>query len=321
MKNVIILRDGLSEELSEKVQKAVESYGYACCFFQSQEEAGASDKCEDCEILYGQATRILDKLPNLKLLHLGSAGNDAYINHPYLKEETILSNSSGAFGVSISEHLVMNTLMLLRKMKERVENQNAHEWKKPEEIYSIINSTVGVVGTGDIAQEYVRRIKGFLPKKILGFNRSGVSGCDLFDTVATLSHLDDYLPDIDILGLAVPKTPETNAIINKERLAKMKPTAVLLNVGRGNAVDEDALADALLAHQIAGASLDVFQKEPLAKDSRLWDMDTLIITPHISGNMTLEYTRQRNVEIFLDQLERYCMGKPLINVVDRSKWY
>ena len=320
MKNVVVIENSYDEVLKKKIQKKVEEYGYACCFFASQPEAEQSDCLKDCEILYGQADSILKKLPSLKLLHLNSAGNDRYLDHPDLKEDVILSNASGSFGVSIAEYLIMQTLNLLRDGRMYMHAQKEHRYERPHEIGGIVRSVITVIGTGNIGEEYAKRARAFMPRKIIGVNRSGRVS-EYFDETVAVEKLDEVLPQTDILVLCVPRTEKTTHLISSERLARMKPSAILLNVGRGNAIDEDALMQALNQHQIAGAALDVFQNEPVEKDSGLWDTENLLITPHISGNLTLQYTRERNVEIFLDQLERYCTNKELINVVDCSLGY
>ena len=321
MKHLIVTVDLINEELKEKIREKADSLGYDCHFYDSQKDAENCLYLNECEIVYGQANALLDKLPSLKLLHLNSAGNDPYINHPFLRKETILSNASGAFGVSIAEHLIMCTLILLRDYRMLDGNQSRHVWQKPGEVGSIKNSVVACIGTGDICQEYATRARAFGPKKILGFNRSGRTESPCFDEVYTMDKLDSCLNKIDILVMAVPKTKQTDGLMSRERLAMMKESAILLNVGRGNSLDQDALYDCLSNHQIKGAALDVFAIEPLDPASRLWDLDNLVITPHASGNLNLAYTRQKNVDMFLDQLERFCSGRELINVVDRERWY
>ena len=121
--------------------------------------------------------------------------------------------------------------------------------------------------------------------------------------------------------LALPGTAETEHILNRQRIALLPETAYVVNVGRGSVVDQDALMDALNQNQLAGAALDVFVPEPLPEDHPLWDTKNLIITPHVSGNLTLGYTRDINVEMFCEDLANYAAGRPLNGLVDRKLGY
>ena len=133
--------------------------------------------------------------------------------------------------------------------------------------------------------------------------------------------LDALLPDTDILVLALPATGATKNILSAERIALLPRRAYGVNVGRGSAIDQTALVDALNAGRIAGAALDVFQREPLPENDPAWTAKNLIVTPHISGQMSLGYTRDRNVELFCEDLERYGKGEKPVRLVDRKIGY
>lgn len=156
---------------------------------------------------------------------------------------------------------------------------------------------------------------------IRGVSRSGISKEDVFDEMYKVSDLDKLLPGTDVLAMSLPATAETENILNKERLALLPEGAYVVNVGRGSAVDEDALMEALESGHIAGAALDVFKTEPIPEGSRLWNTTNLLITPHVAGNLTLEVTKDRNVEMFCEDLKNYAAGKPLIHLVDRVRGY
>ena len=133
--------------------------------------------------------------------------------------------------------------------------------------------------------------------------------------------LDELLPETDLLVMSLPDTPETRDILSRERIALLPDGAYVVNVGRGSAVDEDAIADSLESGRLAGAALDVFKAEPLPDDSRLWNTKNLIITPHVAGNLTLEHTLDVNVDLFCENLLNYGKGLPLKNLIDKSKGY
>jgi phosphoglycerate dehydrogenase-like enzyme len=136
-----------------------------------------------------------------------------------------------------------------------------------------------------------------------------------------MDQLEMLLPRADIVALSLPGTSLTDNIINRNTLQLMKPNAVLINVGRGNAVDTDALCDALESGMISGAALDVTDPEPLPKEHPLWNVKNAIITPHISGGFSLPETFNRIVGISADNLEAYMSGKKLKNIVDTTAGY
>ena len=133
-----------------------------------------------------------------------------------------------------------------------------------------------------------------------------------------MEHTDELLPRADVVALVLPHSPGTVQFMNRERLARMKDDAVLLSAGRGTALDQEALAEAMKGGKLWGAALDVTEPEPLPADSPLWDIPNLLITPHVAGGMRLEVTRRSCIQLALDNLRRYQAGEPLQNLVARS---
>lgn len=250
------------------------------------------------------------------------AGVDAYLDDAlYPSPEVMLSNSSGAYGVTIAEHLIMVTLMLLRHAPAYLHHADAHRWGPVMPMRSIIGSTITVLGTGDIGTEFARRAKAMGAKAIRGVRRTKKAADPAFDGVYTHEELDSLLPDTDILVMALPSTADTVGILSRERIALLPETAYVVNVGRGTAIDQSALVEALNAGKLAGAALDVFEKEPIPAGDPVWDAKNLLITPHISGQMSLGYTRDKNVALFCEDLENYAAGRPLKRYVDRKIGY
>ena len=240
----------------------------------------------------------------------------------YHSPEVMLSNSSGAYGVTISEHMVMVTLMLLRQMPAYLDAARAHRWAAPAPVRSIHGCRVTILGTGDLGGNIARRMRGMGAEKIIGLSRSGKAReAGIFDETYPISQLDRLLSDAELLVMALPNTPETVNILNRERIARLPKEAIVINVGRGSALDQAALAEALNTDRIAGAALDVVDPEPLPENDPLWDTKHLILTPHISGNLTLGYTCDRNVELFCEDLANYAAGRPLSHLVDRKRGY
>ena len=259
---------------------------------------------------------------NLKWFCGSFAGVDAYLDESlYPSPEVMLSNSSGAYGVTIAEHIVMVTLMLLRHAPVYCAEQAAGHWGEVMPMRSIIGSTITVVGTGDIGTEFARRAKALGAKSIRGVRRTKKAADPAFDEIHTNDELDGLLPDTDILVLALPATGETKGILSAERIALLPASAYVVNVGRGSAIDQAALIDALNGGRLSGAALDVFAQEPIPAGGPAWTAKNLLITPHISGQMSLGYTRDRNVELFCEDLERYGRGEKPLRLVDRKIGY
>lgn len=274
------------------------------------------------EVIYGHpAPEIVAKATNLKWLCSDFAGIEKYLpDGVFHNPDCILSNSSGAYGPTISEHIIMVLLMLLRRMPEYEADLREQKWTFYSPIRSIIGSHFVLLGTGDIGSNTARRLKA-LGARVTGVCRSGVSEEPAFDRVLPLSELDHVLPTADALVLSLPATRETVGLLTAERIALLPKHAYLVNVGRGSAIDQEALVTALQNRTIAGAALDVMMPEPLPTDHPLWKCPNTILTPHVSGNLSLGLTCELDIAMFLSDLTRYKEGKPLKNFVDRTKGY
>ena len=178
-----------------------------------------------------------------------------------------------------------------------------------------------MLGTGDIGTNFARRAKALGAKTVRGVRRSKKPCDPAFDEVHTLDGLDAVLPQTEILVMALPNTPETVGILSRQRIALLPEGAYVANVGRGSAVDQEALMDALNSGHLAGAALDVMVPEPLPADHPLWSTKNLLLTPHISGNMSLGITQDLDVDLFCEDLENYAAGRPLARLVDEKQGY
>ena len=178
-----------------------------------------------------------------------------------------------------------------------------------------------VLGTGDIGSSFARRVKAMGAKTVVGVSRSGRHVDDAYDAMYTTTQLDQVLPETEILAMALPGTAETEGILSRSRIALLPKEAVVVNVGRGTAIDQDALMEALNAGRLAGAALDVVRPEPLPPEHPLWNTKNLLLTPHLSGFMSLGITRDTAVALFCEDFENYIAGRPLKRLVDRRKGY
>ena len=189
-----------------------------------------------------------------------------------------------------------------------------------EPIRGIIGSHVVLLGCGDIGSNTARRLKA-MGARVTGVCRSGKSEESAYDAVYSNEQLAEVLPTADALVMSLPATPATEKLLSRKLIALLPPQCIVVNVGRGSTVDQEALVEALQENRIAGAALDVLVPEPLPADHPLWEMPNVLITPHISGNMSLGLTCDLAVEMFLRDLNNYAHGQPIINRVDRKLGY
>lgn len=254
----------------------------------------------------------------LKLLQLTTAGTNGYVEN--LPNETILTNATGAYGLAISEHMIAMLLCLMKKLNIYQANQKENIWKDEGKVTSIYGSKVLIIGLGDIGGEFAKRIHSFGGYTI-GVRRLGKDKPDYLNELYDTKHIDSLLPNADIVALSLPSTPETNQLMNRDRLKLMKKGSYLLNVGRGNVIDQDALYDLLSNGFLGGAGIDVTTPEPLPSDNKLWNAPNLIITPHVSGSGHLPETVNRIIDIAIYNISALNSNKPLQNIIDLSTGY
>ncbi|MEX2246787.1 MAG: D-2-hydroxyacid dehydrogenase [Dehalococcoidia bacterium] len=291
---------------------------------------GLHDAFSQAEVVFGfwgaelhQAFTGLGSLgevaPHLKWVQLTSAGADRLLSSGFIEEGIVVTTVSGLHATPIGEYVLAAMLMFAKGAPKSMRAQLRHEWARflPTELRG---KTVGIVGMGHIGAEVARLSKAF-GCRVLASRRSveGPSSGGHADELLPPRELPRLLGESDYVVLCVPLTPETRGLIGEAELRAMRPTAVLVNIARGPVAVEADLIRALREGWIAGAALDVFEKEPLAEDSPLWDMENVIVSPHISGGT--EIYNQRAVEIFVENLRRYLAGEPQRNVVDPVRGY
>jgi len=255
--------------------------------------------------------------PYLKWIHCISAGINHLIPLDWMHKELVLTNNSGIHSKKAGEYGLMSVLMLQNHLPKIITNQKN---KKFVSLFSnpISGKTVVVIGTGALGGSMIKLLAP-LGAKIIGVNKKGnnVEGCS---KVVTTDKIDSVLPEADILYLALPETPETKNLINHERLNLLKSSCGIVNIGRQSAVDYDALCEKLTKNELAGAILDVFEPEPIAVGSKLWDTPNLVITPHVSSDDGESYVKL-TLELFVKNLELFIGNKPLINQIDKKLGY
>ena len=320
--NITVIGNAFDEKHLENIRSTANILKCSVQFCPDQE--AAMPYLPNTDIIFGpsdsQSPDLVKAAPNLKWFASYYAGVDPLMAPGALPRNVLLTNGSGAYGVTIAEHMVMVSLMLMRRMPEYESFVENKEFRSDLKIGSLYGSNILVCGTGDIGRNFARRVRAFCPAKIIGVNRTGHTAPD-FDAVYPISQLDRLLPGADLVALTLPGTRETDDLISRQRIAAMKKTAYLINVGRGNCIDQTALIEALEEGNLAGAALDVFKTEPIPQDDPAWNTRNLLVTPHCSGKMTMQFTRDTLVNTFCENLDRFCKGKPMLHVVNTSLGY
>jgi len=255
--------------------------------------------------------------PNLKWIHVISAGIEHLHPLDWMFDDLVLTNSSGAHTKKAGEYGLMSILMLQNHMTKIITNQKNNSFVS---LFSnpIAGKTVVLVGTGNLGASMAKLVAP-LGVNIIGVNKRGrmTEGCS---KVISIDKIDTVLPDADFLYLAVPETPETKNLISKERLNMLKSTCGIVNIGRQSVMDYDALCKKLIDSEIAGAILDVFTHEPIEKNSKLWSIPNLVITPHVSSDDNGNYVKL-TLDIFIKNLKLFIENKELSNQVDKKLGY
>ncbi len=310
----------LNDARRARIGGAAEKRGFSVRWIDDYKAVKAED-VHSCEVFFGMLPReLLREAKNLRWMQCSFAGVDRYTDPSLYAGDVVMTNASGAYGITISEHMVVTLLMLMRRMPEYHEMQKRREWYCVGEVRSIMNSVITVVGVGDIGSNFAKRVRP-MGAFVRGVRRSEGSKPDCVDEIYTADRLDEAISGADVVALCVPGTDATRKMFDRERMLKMKEGAILLNVGRGSAVDLTALDELLRAGRLGGAAVDVTDPEPLPPEHPLWTAPHALITPHISGNDSLPLTCDMVVDIFLENLELYAQGRPLNHVVNLKQGY
>ncbi len=292
-------------------------------FFDNEEELLKSRECANVEIILGEPDlSTIHSLKNLRWIQMTWAGANKYTSAPDYPKHIVLTSASGAYGCVISEYIVSGLLALTKKLFQYRAQMQQGDWYKLPDDDTLEGKRILILGTGDIGRETAKKLKCFGAYTV-GICRTPGKEVPFFDEMYTTEQLDLQLPGADIVVIALPGTKETAGMFDRERIKRMKPGAILVNVGRGFIVHTEELADALQKGALKGAVLDVTDPEPLRSAHPLRFMENVVLTPHISGIGWGEnlYTRKRILEIFGENLKYDSDNAPKRNVIDFGKGY
>lgn len=277
---------------------------------------------DELEIVVGDVPHsVIMGAPRLRWFQQWGAGADWLLHYPEAVErEFVVTTASGVHAIPISEQIIGMLLMFARGLHRAVRAQTNHTWQHQpaEQLFETAGKTMLLVGVGAIG-ERTAQLAGALGMEVEGIRRNPDQAVAGVKAMYGPDQLRARLPHADVVVLTIPLSTATQGLFGATELKAMKPTAYLINIGRGGTIDEAALVQALSEHWIAGAGLDVFTQEPLPATSPLWAMEQVIMTAHYAG-ATPQY-EERLMAIFLDNLERYRAGTPLHNLVDKRAGY
>src|SRR5690606_30464337 len=273
---------------------------------------------KEAEVIFGNVSMAhLDRSNNLKWLQLISAGIDDYLT---LKDKKInVTTAKGFHSRPMAEHLIFSILYFARNYRTFLTKKNEKEWfRMPDLVGALDGQNVAIIGMGGIGNQLVQCLRPFYVNlEIITLHPDAKRGEDL--QIHGLGDLNDVLARADHIVLALPLTSRSHHILNKDRLLRTKKGVIIYNVSRGSLIDEEALVELLGSGHIGGAALDVFEEEPLPEHSNLWDMDNVLITPHIAGHY--KGLRRDIFKFFKENLRRFMQNQELLNLANFQKGY
>ncbi len=295
-------------------------------FLVPRDRAAAEALLPTADVVYGWVLRAenFHLATRLRWVHTSAAGVGPLLFPALVESEVVLTNGRGLHAVSMAEHALAAILGFARKFHVARDLQQASTWaqeglwQEAPAIAQVDGSTLGIIGLGEVGRALAVRARA-LGMRVLAVRRHPAADPAPADAQWGVERLDDLLAASDWLVLCPPLTPATRGLLSRARLARVKPGALLVNLGRGALVDETALVEALRDGPLAGAALDVFAEEPLPATSPLWAMPNVLVTPHVSG-LGPRYW-ERAVEQFAGNLRRWLADQPLVNVVDKRAGY
>ena len=312
----------LEDATNQKILRAVQSIGGTFLVSPVEREeriAHVDAHIEEAEILYGGwiTDEQWARAHRLRWIQVPWAGvNTLLATIGSDRRGVAITSSSGIMADSVADHTMATIVMLARDLANQIRAQDRHEWKRYEtespKRQILRGKTLGILGFGAIGRSLAIRARAF-GMRVIAMKRTVDSVPAELDAVFTPTDLHSILAESDIVVVALPLTDATRGLIGRDELASMKPGAHFVNIARGGVVDESALIDALQSRSIAGAALDVFEREPLASDSPLWSMENVIVTPHSSG--AFMGFGDASASLFIDNLGRWTRGEELHNVV------
>lgn len=319
MSRIVIRLNKLSDAQKASLRAVIEAKG--------DEAVYVTDMNPDPDILRGAdavignlAPEVLAQIPHLQWVQLNSAGADKYTRPGIIPDGVVLTCATGAYGIGISEYMIAQLLNLMKRIPAYYDNQKAGIWRDEGLVTSPMGKRVLVVGTGNIGMEFARRIKAF-GAEVVGIRRRAGVCPDGLSEIHTMDELRTEVAKADIIALTLPGTAETFHLFDEEMLLACKKGSYLINVGRGNVIEHDALIKEAVWSNYAGIYLDVCETEPLPDGDPIYQIPNLLLTPHITGDFHLDITVQNIYDIAVHNYYAFKGERAYKSVVDLATGY
>jgi D-2-hydroxyacid dehydrogenase (NADP+) len=310
---VLIAADAFTDAHIKRIQNALDGWGTVVRIAEELSEDAYRAALQTAEIVIGWPEAAWVAASPVQYLQLPSVGYDGYVGQGLeAKTPFILCNATGVMGKQIAEHVAGMVFALTRRIGQHVRDQQAGVWRQAAPYGEINGATLCVVGLGDIGTEIVRWGLS-VGMRVIGVRKDANKGHSLVERVYPIGELKAAVAQADHVVSILPGGADTAQLYDADVFAHFKPGAYFYNVGRGRSVDESALIAALQSGHLGGAGLDVFQQEPLPVSSPFWQMNNVIITPHVAGRSVREFDRM--CDLFVSNLAAYQRGERLRNVV------
>ena len=318
----IVVRPGLTlPDVTEDMLSAIRNASQGADVVVADSQS-INSEIVDAEVVLGIIDReAFLRANSLKWVQSISSGIDFFLFDEFVESDVILTSEKGLVGSHLADHAFGLLLTLTRQLQTAIrygpESWNHRGEMRRQEI-ELTGRTMGVFGFGSTGKAMAKRAVGF-GMSVLALDRDSVASTPDVEEVWGPDQFDDLLSQSDVFSVCCPLTRETRNLLDREAFARMKRTALLVNVTRGEVMVEDDLVDALETGQIQGAALDVVPREPLPSESRLWTLDNAVMTPHTAG--ASQFRAQRNLDRFLRNLQHYLANEPLEGLIDKHLGY
>ncbi|MEM7078057.1 MAG: D-2-hydroxyacid dehydrogenase [Pseudomonadota bacterium] len=286
------------------------------------DHAAALNEAQDADVILGVVgPELFAAAPQLRWVQSISSGVDSFMYPEFINSPVVLTSEKGLVGEHLADH-GMGLLLMLTRQLAAARDLGPESWQhrpalRAKEI-ELTGATMGIIGFGGTGRAMAKRAQGF-GMHVRALDRDPVPTQEGVSRIETPGDLADMLSASDVVAICCPLTVETNKLINAQTIAQMKPGAFIVNVTRGEVIDEDALVAGLKSGQLRGVGLDVAPREPLPADSELWQLDNVVMTPHTAG--ASQFRAQRNLDRFVRNLQKFRDGQTLDGVIDKTLGY
>ena len=319
----ILIIPGLTlTEIPEQSVISLESAAGTDSEIVISEYADAHKHIGDADIVLGIVTpKLFSAAKKLRWVQSISSGVDSFMYPEFINSDVLLTSEKGLVGEHLADH-AFGLLLALTRQLAAARDLGPDSWNNRPELRAqeveLTGLNLGIIGFGGTGRAVAKRAHAF-GLRIRAIDKDLMDGTDSVNKVESAEALDDLLAWSDILAICCPLTEETDKLINQETLGQLKTGAYIINVTRGEIIDEDSLVDALKSGHVRGAGLDVTPREPLPAESELWRLPNVVMTPHTAG--ASQYRASRNLERFISNVEKFRQNLPLDGIIDKVEGY